>query len=116
MTPNDSSLALYRMIRFFSFAMLFLLTSVWGVDAAHGWSHVELSDHDHNHDHDHSHDEDCKLCEWDVVVVPEPFDLQLIPLFMTWPVRLERATIGEEHGLDSAPLGLLPGRGPPRKA
>lgn len=113
MTRADFALALPLMIRFLSTAMLMLLASVLGVDAAHGWSHVELSDH---HQHCHDDAEDCQLCEWDFVVVPEPVDLQLIPLFMTWPVRLERATIGDEHGLDSAPLGLLPSRGPPREA
>lgn len=94
--------------------MLCLLTSVWGVDTVHGWSHVELSDHDHGCDR--NNDDDCKLCDWDVVVVPEPFNLQLIPEFVTWPVRLEMVTIGDEHGLDAAPLGLLPSRAPPRKA
>lgn len=101
------------MIRFCSTAMLLLITSVWGVDAVHGWSHVELSDH-----HQHCHDDagDCRLCDWDFAVVPEPADLQLIPTFAPWPVRLEVATIGDEAGMESVQSGLLPTRGPPQKA
>lgn len=111
MTRADSSLALTPMIRFLPMTMLLLITSVWGVDAAHGWSHVELSDQ-----HQHSHDDACELCEWDVVVVPEPVDLQLIPEFTTWPVRLNPATIGDEAGMESVHADLWPSRGPPAVA
>lgn len=102
------------MIRAFAFVLLFLFTSVHGVDVAHGWSHVAEATHDqgHAHEHDHEH-ESCELCDWESVVVPEPWDAIEVPRFVAISMPLAHDESLEERLNPRVHRLELADRGPP---